>query len=640
MKKCTPRSSSCENATTKIPGKKIMRAEINHQELLNRNEYLRARSFVLYIVNISPSKDMVFDWAEVILHQEMGIKIERVRVLSRQCYLTPFFLGQHMVFALAWKATFNPSNLATCKVPVWVDLPNIHPSLERGCLRLDLSEELPEHIEILDPKTGEAYLHPIVYRSMPDACFHCHQWGHVVRACPNRMPKMMAQEPKDTARTGTARDPKVADDEKKDLAGLTPVSGRKGKSIHVVNPIMTTNPYWVLDEEDDAEDLNQGERSKAHEKLGTEQKKNTTPMRLTMLEQINMEIEKESKRKRDGGKEAGTFNAKTSDDTSKGDELLTTSPIRSGIGRGQSTPQAGSESKNNMKLVEAREFVVDYTTEGKAGVALLIRRNWEVVEKGVRGDHDGTLAWARVKINNRIVGFIAVHGPRERLDRARLWQWIEDQWETREWYLGGDLNSVETSEDSLGVSPIQRAAERRSWVSLMSHHDLADCWIEADKRSGPWFTRQKEVGAEWNKRAWIEFITQGIRMMRSLKNEKAPGADGMTTEMVTGEIVRYLGHPIGWNIKETQKYDYIIGRIQQRLGSWTYRMLTFAGRMVVMKHVLKGMPNHLLKCLSFNQQATDRLEAVCRKFLWGLNANGKHRIPLIVWSEVVKDKRD
>ncbi|KAL3690433.1 hypothetical protein R1sor_016742 [Riccia sorocarpa] len=33
--------------------------------------------------------------------------------------------------------------------------------------------------------------------------------------------------------------------------------------------------------------------------------------------------------------------------------------------------------------------------------------------------------------------------------------------------------------------------------------------------------------------------------------------------------------------------------MQKRLGSWTFRMLSFAGRMVVMKHVLKAMPNHL-----------------------------------------------
>ncbi|KAL3676392.1 hypothetical protein R1sor_026340 [Riccia sorocarpa] len=107
-----------------------------------------------------------------------------------------------------------------------------------------------------------------------------------------------------------------------------------------------------------------------------------------------------------------------------------------------------------------------------------------------------------------------------------------------------------------------------------------------------------------------------------------------------GEVVRYLGHPIGWEVKETQKCDYALGKMQRRLGSWTFRMLSFAGRMIVMKHVLKAMPNHLFTGLFLNQKALDQMEAICRKFLWGKNDSGADRVPLIAWAEITKSKGD
>ncbi|KAL2653440.1 hypothetical protein R1flu_021568 [Riccia fluitans] len=81
-----------------------------------------------------------------------------------------------------------------------------------------------------------------------------------------------------------------------------------------------------------------------------------------------------------------------------------------------------------------------------------------------------------------------------------------------------------------------------------------------------------------------------------------------------GDVIRYLGFPIGWKITETQQWDYILERIQRKLGSWTFWMLSFMGCMVLMKHVFKAMPNHIFTCLTQTLKALDRLEAICRRF--------------------------
>ncbi|KAL2630705.1 hypothetical protein R1flu_015391 [Riccia fluitans] len=90
---------------------KVVRAIINAQQLSNRIQFLKEKTFVLYTVDISPSRDAILEWAEAVLHQEMGIRVLRVRVLNKHCYLitvenepdrdrildaAPLFLGPHM----------------------------------------------------------------------------------------------------------------------------------------------------------------------------------------------------------------------------------------------------------------------------------------------------------------------------------------------------------------------------------------------------------------------------------------------------------------------------------------------------------------------------------------------------------------
>ncbi|KAL3693857.1 hypothetical protein R1sor_007508 [Riccia sorocarpa] len=107
-----------------------------------------------------------------------------------------------------------------------------------------------------------------------------------------------------------------------------------------------------------------------------------------------------------------------------------------------------------------------------------------------------------------------------------------------------------------------------------------------------------------------------------------------------GEVIRYLGFPIGWKVKPTQQSDYVLAKVQRRLGSWTYRMLTFAGRVTVVKHILRAIPIHILTCLTFSAKALGRLEAICKGFVWGVNDQGQNRIPLIAWEDITQPKKD
>ncbi|KAL3692883.1 hypothetical protein R1sor_006534 [Riccia sorocarpa] len=309
-------------------------------------------------------------------------KLHRGAQVPSQCYLvtveeeedrdwilaaTPLFLGPHMVFALPWEATFNPADLAKCKVPVWVDLPNIHPSLEafgtdllrnigvvlyttceetdckftniRGCLRLDLSEELPESIEIVDPIfTGEGYFHPIQYCSMPDACFHCHQRGHVVRQCQSRRSKKPQQEQKAETRTEVeevhnqkdAAATRAEDD-------FTPSTGKKPQEKTPAK-VQSENPYEVLAVEEVQEVLQDvGKEKTAVEVSGPVV--TPTEAQLTSPSSAEMEVDKETKRKR----EAQSKESKEA--AAAGDEKVTVTSPDPGTSQVQGASQPGSQTK-------------------------------------------------------------------------------------------------------------------------------------------------------------------------------------------------------------------------------------------------------------------------------------------------------
>ncbi|KAL2620272.1 hypothetical protein R1flu_000477 [Riccia fluitans] len=387
---------------------KVVRAFIDAQQLSNQINFLKEKTFVLYTLDISLSRDAILEWADAVLHHKMGITILRVRVLNKHCYLmtvenehdkdrnldaAPLFLGPHMVFALPWDPCFDSAKLDNCKVPLWVELPNIHPCLEAfgtqllqsigevlftsceetdyrftsilGCLKLDLSLDLPEAIKIIDLDTEE--------------------------------------EPRE---------------DEEDEEEPAPLRGNDGGP----------------------EEVNQNQ-------LGDETESNPEPQsqKVSPLDQSPG-----NNSKRQGGK------------------------------------------KSASKSAEQGTFAVDYTEEGKAGAALIIRKNWEILAEGRWGD--GTAVWMKPRTEIGEIGFASVHGPRDRSNRARLWKWLAEICAEGTWILGGDWNSVETWEDNVGESPIQRGTEQRRWNELAGQLDLADGWIEASSRSGPHFTWERQVG--------------------------------------------------------------------------------------------------------------------------------------------------
>ena len=112
----------------------------------------------------------------------------------------------------AWTRDFNPRGARSSIIPVWVDFPEMplqfYPWLKElgsqlgksqginlflmlilngnlSCLlKFDTSLTLKEEILIMDGEGEVLHVQKVVYRNLPNACFHCLKQGHLIRDCP------------------------------------------------------------------------------------------------------------------------------------------------------------------------------------------------------------------------------------------------------------------------------------------------------------------------------------------------------------------------------------------------------------------------------------------------------------------------
>ena len=53
---------------------------------------------------------------------------------------------------------------------------------------------------------------------------------------------------------------------------------------------------------------------------------------------------------------------------------------------------------------------------------------------------------------------------------------------------------------------------------------------------------------------------------------------------------KYLGVPVGANMRKASSWEPIISKFQSKLSSWKAKMLSFGGRLVLIKSVMSNLP--------------------------------------------------
>ncbi|KAL3676017.1 hypothetical protein R1sor_025965 [Riccia sorocarpa] len=202
--------------------------DIDPHFLVASTRHLKETSLVIYTMDLQVSFGYVEKWADTVMRQTLGVQVLSVCSLSRNCFHiclessqaqnhvfanTSFYMGESMVYALPWNPRFNPRELKTRSVPLWVELPEVlpncvayglkmlnslgvllyaskncetqHTNLIKGCVLMDISKPLKDEKFFRIPGIRDKLVRQkIRYSGFPDACFVCRKRGHIAADCP------------------------------------------------------------------------------------------------------------------------------------------------------------------------------------------------------------------------------------------------------------------------------------------------------------------------------------------------------------------------------------------------------------------------------------------------------------------------
>ncbi|KAH1256262.1 putative ribonuclease H protein [Glycine max] len=79
----------------------------------------------------------------------------------------------------------------------------------------------------------------------------------------------------------------------------------------------------------------------------------------------------------------------------------------------------------------------------------------------------------------------------------------------------------------------------------------------------------------------------------------------------------YLGTLIGTNPRRTEVWDPIIKKCERKLSKWKQKLLSFGGRVTLMKSILNSIPIYLFSFFRVPNKILDKLVRIQQRFLWG-----------------------
>lgn len=101
---------------------------------------------------------------------------------------------------------------------------------------------------------------------------------------------------------------------------------------------------------------------------------------------------------------------------------------------------------------------------------------------------------------------------------------------------------------------------------------------------------------------------------------------------------KYLGAPWGANLPPGQLHNFCLQNIASRLSSWSAQYLSFAGRVLLIKHVFQEIPIYPFLFIRIPTKTIKKLNCTFKDFLWGFQPTGGRKVPLIAWESLYKPK--
>lgn len=70
----------------------------------------------------------------------------------------------------------------------------------------------------------------------------------------------------------------------------------------------------------------------------------------------------------------------------------------------------------------------------------------------------------------------------------------------------------------------------------------------------------------------------------------------------------YLGMPVMWGRSKRAAMNYIVEKVRERVQSWKKRLLSYAGKEIMIKAVLQALPTYTMSVFRLSNDTLQQLE--------------------------------
>jgi hypothetical protein len=105
----------------------------------------------------------------------------------------------------------------------------------------------------------------------------------------------------------------------------------------------------------------------------------------------------------------------------------------------------------------------------------------------------------------------------------------------------------------------------------------------------------------------------------------------------TPNLGKYLGFPLRPNGRSTRDFDFVVEKVQAKLSSWKAKLLSLAGRVILVQSVTFAIPAYYMQNVALPIRVCFNLDKLNRDFLWG-STDERKKMHMVIWDKVCRPK--
>lgn len=103
------------------------------------------------------------------------------------------------------------------------------------------------------------------------------------------------------------------------------------------------------------------------------------------------------------------------------------------------------------------------------------------------------------------------------------------------------------------------------------------------------------------------------------------------------EIHKYLGARFGHQLKSSELHKFCLDWINKRISSWSNKLLSFTGKMLLLQHVLHNINVYHMMYMATPKGTVRQINKIFKDFLWGFDKEiGRQKTPLVAWKRMTQ----